>query len=70
MFFFLQFDLPAHIYSFSFTKTSKPYKKKYENIHFAIYVAQKNPYAMLKNATNKTFFSFSFWASILTIYYF
>ena len=24
----------------------------------------------LKNATNKTFFSFSFWASILTIYYF
>ena len=45
-FLFLQFDLPAHIYSFSFTKLQNHIKKIWK-YSFCNYVAQKNPYAML-----------------------
>ena len=57
VFFFLQFDLPAHIYSFSFTKLQNPYKK-YENIHFAIMLRKKTHTLCFKMQQIKSFFFF------------
>ena len=66
-FLFLQFDLPAHIYSFSFTKLQN-YKKQYENLHFAIMLHKKTHTLCFKMQQIKTFFFFFFWASLHAIF--